>query len=145
MTVIEFVRLLNEDLRNELKHMMFYLHSSHVLSGMARLYLHDRLAEHAKDEMSHASQFASKIRALGGYPVHVPNAFATELTDANDILKYALAMEQEVVKNYHERHKQATTLYEETGSHYDLVIFLEEQIEESQEDIDELLKVLNMV
>lgn len=89
MTVADFVKLLNEDLRNELKHMLYYLHSSHVLVGVERFFLADKLQEHAKDEMAHVTQFASKIRALGGYPVHIPNAFATELTSAVDILKYA--------------------------------------------------------
>lgn len=141
MTKLEAAKLLNEDLRNEYKHMLFYLHSANILMGMDRLYLADKLSEHAKSEMEHVQQFAHKIRALGLRPVSglLSNTFP-EFDTAANILAYALEMEQEVVRNYHERHKQL----QETGD-VSLVVFIEDQIQDSQEDIDELLQILNKV
>jgi bacterioferritin (cytochrome b1) len=141
----KLIELLNGDLRNEYKHMLYYLHSSFMLLGFSRLYLKDLLETHAKEEMEHVTEFAEKIRALGGNPVCEISAFPTDLTDATLILQYALDMEKEVVRNYHERHKNAIEFYEATKANYDLVVFLEKHIEESQEDIDELTKVLDVL
>ncbi len=142
MTVDQIVELLNQDLRNEYKHHRFYLHCSFVLRGFDRLHFGSWLKGQSDEELGHVKIFADKIVALGGQPTVEANDFPTNLTDSDDILKYALTMEQEVVTNYHVRLKQAHDLYEETGQHYDLVLLYEEQIEDSQRDIDEMLRFL---
>ncbi len=146
MTLNEFLINFNSDLKNEYKHMLFYVHAANVLLGMERLYLADKLKAHATSEMEHIYQFAHKVRAYGGMPFSGldTNPFAVNYFNANAILNYALKMEKEVVANYHERHVQATQLWEDSGrkQYYDFVIFLEEQIEHSQHDIDELVQIL---
>lgn len=143
MELKQLIDLLNEDLKREYQHMLFYTHAANMLVGLERLYLADKLKEHAASEMQHVFQFAQKIRANGGIPVS--GMSAESFCDVNllegkakAIIGQALAIETEVVVNYHERHKQASALNAATGNHYDLVVFLEEQIEHSQGDIDEL-------
>lgn len=136
MTREEMTNLLNGDLCNEWKHMHFYMHSANVLLGIERFFLVDVLKEHAVSEMQHVFEFAHKIRALGGIPVSTPNPYPTDLYNAKHVVSYALEMEAEVVANYHKRHKQA----EELGD-ISIVIMLEDQIEHSQKDIDELTQI----
>lgn len=133
------VDLLNMDLQNEYKHMLFYLHCGNTLRGTERLYLGKMFYEHAAGEMEHVQQFAHKIRGLGGDPVSglSSNAFPTGVMDAGQMLRAALDMEEHVVNNYVVRRKQA----EELGD-TPLVLFLEDQIEDSQHDIDELRQLL---
>lgn len=144
MTLEHFIGLLNEDLKNEYQHMLFYAHAASMLVGLERLYLADKLKEHVASEMQHVFQFAQKIRANGGVPVSGLDAtkFPHWPYKAWGIVDEAIKLEEMVVKNYHERHKQASDLYAEMGKHYDLVIFIEEQIEHSQGDIDELKLIM---
>jgi bacterioferritin (cytochrome b1) len=127
--------------------MLFYTHAANMLVGMERLYLADKLKEHAKSEMDHVFEFAQKIRANGGIPVSGLQAscFDEDSCAAAVIINKAIELEKEVVARYHERHKQATELYEKSGQNYDLIIFLEEQIEHSQNDIDEMKLIVNAV
>lgn len=146
MTLEKLISLLNEDLSREYQHMLFYTHAANVLIGPERLYFADKLKEHAASEMQHVFQFAQKIRANGGTPISgLQSAPFTDSVEQCRTLKQvigqALALETEVVNKYHERHKQASELHAATGLNYDLVIFLEEQIEHSQGDIDELTLV----
>ncbi len=144
-TIFELIESLNEDLKNEYQHMLFYTHAANMLVGLERLYLADQLKAHAASEMQHVFQFAQKIRANGGIPVSgMKTAWFTEedCTSAKQVIGQAIALETEVVKNYHKRHRQASELNANTDKHYDLVIFLEEQIEHSQNDIDELKLIL---
>lgn len=144
MTLDKFIGLLNEDLRNEYQHMLFYTHTASMLVGLERLYLTDKLKEHAASEMQHVFQFAQKIRANGHEPASGMEAtkFSLWPEKAYGIVGEAIKLEEQVVKNYHERHKQASDLYAETSKHYDLVVFIEEQIEHSQGDIDELKLIM---
>lgn len=140
MHFLKLIDLLNGDLINEYKHMLFYTHAANMLIGMERLYLADKLKEHAASEMQHVFQFAQKIHSNGltpNYGFEIPGIEDFPI-GAKDILNMAIKLEEEVVHNYHVRHQQASELHAETGKHYDLVIFLEEQIEHSQGDIDEL-------
>jgi len=142
MTLEQMVELLNEDLRNEYKHHRFYLHASFVLRGLERLYFGDWLRKQAAEELDHVTQFANKITSFGTMPTTEANDFPNNLTRASDILNYAIQMEQEVVANYHQRLLAAEELSASTGKYYDLVLLYEEQIEHSQSDIDEMLKMV---
>lgn len=136
MTVEEMVGLLNSDLKNEYKHMHFYLHAAATVEGVERFWLADVLRKHAESELGHCLQFATKIRSYGHQPVagwQDPHQFPQKVTPLG-ILAYALKMEQEVVENYRLRRQQAEGLGDTA-----LVLFLEEQIEDSQHDVDELL------
>jgi bacterioferritin (cytochrome b1) len=145
MTLAEMIDLLNSDLENEYKHFRFYLHSSIMVTGMQRFFLVPWLIKQADEEKGHVIEFANKIRALGGIPTAESRQFPKNISEPYEIINYALQMEKEVVANYHVRHAQAVELSEKTGKHYDLVVLLEDQIEHSQQDIDELKMVLNQL
>lgn len=140
MELEKLVALLNEDLSREYQHMLFYTHAATRLRGIERLYLAGKLKEHAASEMQHIFQFGEKIRANGGTPVDGSTSPPLPEWDGTGYgtIFAAIKLEEEVVANYHERHRQASELHAQTGKHYDLVVFLEEQIEHSQGDIDEL-------
>jgi bacterioferritin (cytochrome b1) len=143
MTLDEILGHLNNDLRNEYKHLLFYMHAANLLVGVKRLYIADFLKAHATEEMAHVYQFAHKIRGWGGTPYSglAAHQFPEGLTTAEQIIDYAIEMEQEVIANYHKRHEQAEELRNATGKHFDIALFLEEQIEHSQADVDELLQI----
>lgn len=141
MTINEFVDKMQSDLKNEYKHLHFYLQASFMLYGPERLYLGKWLSDQADSELGHVRQFAAKIRAFGKVPTTEYLKFNSS-TDCYEILKMALTLEQEVVTNYHERLIQAESLNDKTGKYKDLVLFYEEQVEHSQEDIDEIVKLL---
>jgi len=138
MTVEEMVHLLNGDLKNEYKHMHFYLYAAASVTGVERYFLSDVLKKHAESELEHCVQFATKIRSYGYQPAagSDANPFEPKHT-ADGVLRYALAIEEEVVANYKVRRQQA----EELGDTA-LVLILEEQIEDSQHDVDELMIAL---
>jgi len=143
MTLAQLVASLNGDLKNEYKHMLFYMHAANVLVGKERAFFVDKLKAEANSEMGHVFEFAHKIRGWGGVPICglEAHAFPTDLTTLEQIVDYAIEMEREVIANYHERHAQAEALHAQTGKHYDIVIFLEEQIEHSQTDVDEFVQM----
>jgi len=141
-TLDQMIGLMNEDLKNEYKHHRYYLHASFVLRGLERLHFGDWLRKQAAEELVHVGEFADKIAALGTLPTTESNDFPVNLTKAEDILAYALIMEKEVIVNYHERLKQAQALYDNTGQHYDIVLLYEDQVEDSQKDIDEMVRMV---
>lgn len=136
------VDILNKDLDNEYRHLLFYMHASHVVTGIERAYMVDFLKNHALGEFEHISQFAHKIRSYGGTPIAIPSIRNDELhvnSSPLSILYQALDMEMEVVRLYTEQRKLFDELSDEDAS---LVLFIEEQIEDSQKDIDELVQML---
>lgn len=141
MTNDEVVSLLNGDLRNEYKHMLFYLHGAIMLQGAERLHLGEFFKKQAESEMGHVLMFAHKIRALGGVPVNPPAFDFPPASDAKTLVAFAIEMEEEVIRNYHERLAQFEAREEQTGRGHDLVMFVEEQIEDSQGDTDELHQI----
>lgn len=138
MTKAELVDKLNSDLANEWKHMQFYLYSSIIVKGLARIEVKEFLLEHAKSEFNHIQEFSQMILGLGGIPSKSINAFPT-LTDPRDIISYALDIEREVVNNYVTRIKEAQELGGVDGSFIE--IFLEDQILDSRKDVDELKEI----
>jgi ferritin len=142
MTNLDVIAWLNSDILNEYQHFLFYLHSSMMLTGLERVYLVDILKKHAESEMEHILEFGHKIRSYGAEVVSINNSqryFPNLLTRAKDILEYAITMEKEVVQNYHLRHEMFEKLDPKDIS---LLVFIEEQIEHSQHDIDELIQIL---
>jgi bacterioferritin (cytochrome b1) len=143
MTKHDFVKLMNQDLKNELKHMFFYLYSSFSVHGLHRLELGKFLQNAAKSELEHVQEFAKFIVDLGGSPEHVPNDFFPLYGDPKLILQSALDMENEVLKNYTERLHHTDMLGGEDGSA--LHIFYEDQIMDSRKDANELRQLLCVV
>ena len=139
MTLDQMLELLNNDLKNEWKHMRFYLWHASALTGLhAEEYKEVFLAE-AASEMKHVTEFSDLIWGLGGEPTSASNDFSMFL-DVPGALAYALMMEEEVVKNYAERIEQAETLPSPAGRW--LAIFLEEQLAHSRQDVDRFRRLL---
>lgn len=139
MTRIELAELMNSDLRNEYKHMLFYLHSSVMVRGLHRQPIQAFLMQEAQSEINHVVLFSKKVRSLGGIPVAEANEFPT-LENPRDILEYALKMEEEVVANYAKRIDQADKLGGPDG--INIRLFYEGQLEDSHTDMDEVREMI---
>jgi bacterioferritin (cytochrome b1) len=145
MQLHEIVTLLNEDLKNEWKHMQFYLHHASAITGLHAHEYKEFLLEQADGEMKHVQQFSDLLFGLGITPTTEINEFS-KLTSAKLILESAAAMEEEVVKNYVQRIAQLSTLtFHSSAEAADakwIEIFLEEQVKDSREDLDHLMRIL---
>jgi bacterioferritin (cytochrome b1) len=95
--------------------------------------------------MKHVSQFSDLLFGLGVTPTTEINEFP-KFTSAKSILEAAAAMEEDVVKNYVKRIAQLSTLTfhssAETADAKWIEIFLEEQIKDSREDLDHLMRII---
>jgi bacterioferritin (cytochrome b1) len=145
MQLHEIVTLLNEDLKNEWKHMQFYLHHASAVTGLHAHEYKEFLLEQAAGEMKHVQQFSDLLFGLGVTPTTEINEFS-KLTSVKLILESAAAMEEEVVKNYVKRISQLSTIAFQSAAEVAdakwIEIFLEEQIKDSREDLDHLMRIL---
>lgn len=149
MTKNEFIDKLNMDLRGEYRHFLFYLYHSSVVRGLHRHEIGELLYEHAQSEMSHISEFSKTIIGLGEKPYCVTDEsiyntadFFPHFEKPEDIIAYALQMEDEVVANYAARMKETSCLQEPDATFVSL--FLEEQILDSRKDADEFREMLKI-
>ena len=137
----EMIELLNKDLSNELKHLRFYLYHASFIKGIHREEYKEYLLNQAKSELEHVNQFSNLIIGLGGVPTTHCNPFDT-FENHEMIIQYALDMEKEVVENYAQRLQQAEELKSEdlvNGTY--IQIFLENQFQDSREDLDNLVQI----
>jgi bacterioferritin (cytochrome b1) len=145
MQLHEIVTLLNEDLKNEWKHMQFYLHHASAITGLHAHEYKEFLLEQAASEMKHVQQFSDLLFGLGILPTTEINEFP-KLTRVAGILGAAAAMEEDVVKNYVQRIAQlSTVVFQSPAEAVDvkwIEIFLEDQIKDSREDLDHLMRIL---
>lgn len=130
MTTQELISMLQEDLKNERKHLAFYLQASTLIAGLHREELREFLFTEAQGELKHVEQFSELIVHLGGVPGTVVNSYPSDLTCPVAILKYAVQMEQEVADIYASR-LRATHEMEDGPTAY-IHVFYEEQIADSQ-------------
>ncbi|MBI1899653.1 MAG: ferritin-like domain-containing protein [Planctomycetia bacterium] len=107
----ELVRLLNEDLSREYQAIIAYVVYSQVLKGAAYMKIATELERHAKEELEHALTVARQIDYLGGQPTVTPKPVKSS-EDAEEILHFDLANENETVRNYQERVRQCESLGE---------------------------------
>lgn len=138
----DIIDVLNKDLKNEWKHLKFYLYHASAITGLHREEYREMMLKNASSEMEHVTQFCDMIIGLGGVPTDEANSFE-KFSDPKSILGYALWMEKEVVSNYVERIKLIceTNALGDIDSKY-LEIFLEDQIKHSREDVDNLNQIL---
>ena len=102
----ELVRGLNEDLAREYKAIIQYVVFSSTLKGAKYGDIAEQLKVHASEELAHALQVARQIDYLGGDPtVVVKNAEYSQ--DSKKMLEIDLRQEQETIRNYRERIRQA--------------------------------------
>lgn len=133
MNIDLMIDLLNKDLMNEWKHLRFYLYHASTVTGFHREEYRELFLKEANGEMQHVTEFCDLIIGLGGTPTVQSNEFE-KFSRVEDIMIYALKMEEEVVENYVKRLKQAQELGGVNGTY--LEIFLENQIEKSRQDVD---------
>ena len=101
------------DLRNERKHMLFYLTNAASMKGFDAVEYIEMFESEANEEMAHVTEFQNMIVGLGG-DLKTLKAQGYEryetFTDPVEALKYALRMEEEVVDNYVDRIRMAEML-----------------------------------
>lgn len=145
MQLSELVALLNEDLKNEWMHMQFYLHHASAVTGLHAHEYKEFLLEQAASEMKHISQFSDLIIGLGGEPTVVANSFL-RFTNVYEVLTAAAEMELAVVQNYAERINDVASIPDDTrlvrAQKKWVEIFLEKQLEDSQQDLDHLKQLI---
>lgn len=134
---------LKEDLKNERKHMLFYLTNASTITGLNRIEIKEFLLEEAASEMKHVEQFQNLILGLNGKIENCDYNYFDIFTDAKKILDYAYKMEMEVVFNYTRRIKEAQELDDHNGQFIE--IFLEEQILHSRTDADNIKQILSNI
>ena len=135
----QMIELLNNDLKNEWKHLRFYLYHASAVVGLHCEEYKELFLKEAAGEMLHITAFSDAIIGLDGVATHEANDFA-RFTCPKDILQYAFEMEKEVVDNYTRRMKDADELGGADGQW--LEIFLEGQIQDSREDVDHFRQML---
>jgi bacterioferritin len=102
----DLIRGLNGDLAREYKAIIQYVVFSSTLKGAEYGDIAEQLKTHASEELSHALEVARQIDYLGGEPtVKSENAETSE--DSKTMLEIDLRAEQDTIKNYRERIRQA--------------------------------------
>ena len=141
MSFESMIDALNGDLANEYKHWHYYMNAAVRVQGLHRPEIREFLLEQATQEMQHVQAFADLIVGMGGKPVALPASFETELACPAHILRGALQMEREVLQNFLDRMDQAEALEDRVWGRR-IVIFLEEQMDDTGRDVDEINQLL---
>ncbi|HEU6452702.1 MAG TPA: ferritin-like domain-containing protein [Gemmatimonadaceae bacterium] len=135
----ELVAGLQADLAREYKAIIQYIIFSQKLDGARYMNIADQLEEHAHQELDHALQIARQLDYLGEYPVHEPET--VEVSEENEeMLWIDLRAEDETVKNYRERIRQAESIGE-----YALAEVLQEIVRQEQDHQIDLATALEVV
>jgi bacterioferritin len=121
------IELLNEDLAREYQAIIAYVVYSQVLKGAAYMTIAKELEVHAGEELAHAIEIAKQIDYLGGMPTVTPKPVKTS-DKAEQMLRFDLANENETIRNYRERVRQAEQLGE-----YALAEHLRDILKQEQE------------
>lgn len=105
-TKAHLIDALNEDLANELQAIIMYIQYSACVTGPYRPQLVGFFQGEIPDEQMHAQFLADKIVALGGTPTTTP-APVPAASGNRQMLENVLAAEQQAIRGYGERVKQA--------------------------------------
>jgi bacterioferritin len=117
---------LNQDLAREYQAIIAYVNYSQVLKGAAYMNIAAELAVHAAEELAHAIIIANQIDYLGGMPGVTPKPVKTS-EKATDMLHFDLDNENETIRQYRRRVKQADELGEFAIAEHIRDILLQEQ------------------
>ena len=102
---------LNEDLSREYQAIIAYVIYSQVLKGAEYMNIADELETHAKQELEHALTIARQVDYLGGMPTPTTLPVKTS-DDPRVMLRTDLENENETVRNYRHRIREAESLQE---------------------------------
>jgi bacterioferritin len=125
---------LNDCLRHEWTGVAQYAQAGFVVAGLWREVYSAMFFDSAKESFGHAKLVGEKIVALGGIPVVDRNP-VKQTQDLLELLNFALEFESKAVKLYTE----ALALAEGDRA---LEVFLENILEEEQDGVDELTRIL---
>ena len=103
---VEIIRGLNEDLAMEYKAIIQYVVFSSTLKGAEYGDIAEQLKKHASQELAHALEVARQIDYLGGDPT-VKGKEAEYSQESRKMLEIDLRAEQDTIKSYRERIRQA--------------------------------------
>jgi bacterioferritin len=132
------VKGLNEDLAREYKAIIQYVVFSAALKGAEYGDIAEQLKKHASQELGHALEVARQIDYLGGDPT-VKGKPAEYSSSSKKMLEIDLRGEQETIKNYRERIRQA-----EAAGEYALSEALRDIIAEEQDHEIDLKDALGL-
>src|SRR5689334_21871466 len=118
--------LLNEDLSREYQAVIAYVVYSQVLKGAQYMNIAGELEKHAREELEHALIIAKQIDYLGGTPTVIPDLVKTS-DKAEEMLRFDLDNENETIRNYRERVRQAEALGEYALAEHIRAILVNEQ------------------
>jgi len=125
---------LNDCLRHEWTGVAQYAQAGFVVAGLWREVYSKMFFDSATESFGHAKLVGEKIVALGGIPVVDRNP-VKQTQDLSELLNLALEFESKAVKLYTE----ALVLAEGDRA---LEVFLENILEEEQDGVDELIRIL---
>jgi len=134
----DLINALNEDLSREYQAIIAYVVYSQVIKGAQYMNIADELAKHAKEELEHALKVSYHIDYLGGSPTVTPKPVKTS-DKAEDMLRFDLDNENQTIKNYRERVRQAESLRE-----YGIAEDLREILRDEQEHQNDLATALGI-
>jgi bacterioferritin len=134
----EIITGLNEDLAREYKAIIQYVVFSVALKGAEYGDIAEQLKKHASQELGHALEVARQIDYLGGNPTVVGKE-AEFSSDSKEMLEIDLRGEQETIKNYRQRIRQA-----EAAGEYALSEALRDIISEEQDHEIDLKDALGL-
>ena len=107
----ELAQLLNEDLAREFQAVIAYVNYSQVLKGAQYMAVAKELEAHAGEELQHALTICKQIDYLGEKPTVTPKLVKTS-EKPEEMLRFDLDNENETIRNYRERVRQAESLGE---------------------------------
>ena len=126
LTRNQLIENLNEDLAREYQAIIAYVNYSQVLKGAAYMNIAAELAVHAGEELQHAITIANQIDYLNAMPCVTPKPVKTS-EKAEDMLRFDLDNENETIRQYRRRIKQADELGEFAIAEHIRDILLQEQ------------------
>jgi bacterioferritin len=134
----DLIQALNEDLSREYQAIIAYVVYSQMIKGAAYMNIAEELEVHAKEELAHALKVSYHIDYLGGTPTVTPKP--VKISDkAEDMLRFDLDNENQTVRNYRERVRQAESLGE-----YAIAEDLREILRDEQEHQNDLATALGI-
>jgi bacterioferritin len=135
----DLVQGLQEDLAREYKAIIQYVIYSQKLDHAQFMDIATELEKHARQELDHALRIAKQLDYFGAYPTHEPKPVEVS-EDSEQMLWFDLRAEDETVRNYRERIRQAESLGE-----YGLAEELREIIRNEQEHQLDLATALGVI
>jgi bacterioferritin len=123
----QLIDALNEDLAREYQAIIAYVVYSQVLKGAQYMAIAKELESHAGEELAHALIISKLVDYLGGQPTATPKLVKTS-EKATDMLRFDLDNENNTIRNYRERVRQAESLGE-----YAIAEHLREILKQEQE------------